>query len=167
MTVNKLLKISRYVACLALAAWPPVTPTASARLKSFESSIGLNRMVFRLGKFVQDVNTLRVGRSPSSRRPSYSTPSEQFVWLAKAGFLPAHLLSCLHLRPPRSSRGEDLLPVVAEEQGRGSRSLPRRPAAAATCRSILRERLRWGWTGAVTISPPACSSALPVAAASC
>ncbi|XP_071678468.1 peroxisomal membrane protein 11-3-like [Lolium perenne] len=90
------------------------------------AAVGLNRKAFRLGKFVQDVNTLRVGRSPLLPPPlvlhAYGGEGvyyflEQFVWLAKADLLPAHLLPRLHLRPPRSSRGEELLPVVAEEQG--------------------------------------------------
>ncbi|KAM0899155.1 hypothetical protein ACQ4PT_021458 [Festuca glaucescens] len=103
--VDKLLKISRYAARLALAAGPPLPPPASARLKSFESSVGLSRKAFRLGKFVQDVNALRAARPGGSPLPlppplvllAYGGEGvyyflEQFVWLAKAGLLPAHLL---------------------------------------------------------------------------
>jgi hypothetical protein len=97
--VDKLLKISRYAARLALAA-APLPPPASARLKSFESSLGLSRKAFRLGKFVQDVNALRA--HPDPLPPPFVLLAyggegvyyflEQFVWLAKAGLLPAHLL---------------------------------------------------------------------------
>lgn len=98
--VDKLLKISRYAARLALAGGP-LPHAASARLKSFESSVGLSRKAFRLGKFVQDVNALRA--HPNLLPPpvvlllAYGGEGvyyflEQFVWLAKAGLLPAHLL---------------------------------------------------------------------------
>lgn len=96
--VDKLLKISRYAARLALAT-APLPPAASARLKSFESSVGLSRKAFRLGKFVQDLNALRA--DPHLPPPlvllAYGGEGvyyflEQFVWLAKAGLLPAHLL---------------------------------------------------------------------------
>ncbi|CAM0872839.1 unnamed protein product [Alopecurus aequalis] len=97
--VDKLLKISRYAARLALAAGP-LPPAASARLKSFESSLGLSRKAFRLGKFVQDVNALRAHPDlipPPLVLLAYGGEGvyyflEQFVWLAKAGLLPAHLL---------------------------------------------------------------------------
>uniref|UniRef100_A0ACD5YMF9 Uncharacterized protein n=1 Tax=Avena sativa TaxID=4498 RepID=A0ACD5YMF9_AVESA len=101
--VDKLLKISRYAARLALAAGT-LPPPASARLKSFESSLGLSRKAFRLGKFVQDVNALRAARPggllllpPPIVLLAYGGEGvyyfiEQFVWLAKAGLLPAHLL---------------------------------------------------------------------------
>jgi hypothetical protein len=97
--VDKLLKISRYAARLALAA-APLPPPASARLKSFESSLGLSRKAFRLGKFVQDVNALRAHPDPLPPLIvllAYGGEGvyyflEQFVWLAKAGLLPAHLL---------------------------------------------------------------------------
>ncbi|KAH7567303.1 hypothetical protein ACOSP7_010881 [Xanthoceras sorbifolium] len=68
---DKLLKISRYATKIILAALPlqssvlPETPTLTARLKSFESSVGLSRKAFRLGKFVQDVNALRDSRFDS------------------------------------------------------------------------------------------------------
>ncbi|XP_051181632.1 peroxisomal membrane protein 11-3 [Lolium perenne] len=96
--VDKLLKISRYAARLALAAGPPLPPAASARLKSFESSVGLSRKAFRLGKFVQDVNAFRAAAAaPPLVLLAYGGEGvyyflEQFVWLAKAGLLPAHLL---------------------------------------------------------------------------
>ncbi|KAJ6328231.1 hypothetical protein OIU77_010008 [Salix suchowensis] len=58
--VDKLLKISRYAAKIILASSVlPETLTVTKRLKSFESSVGLSRKAFRLGKFVQDANALR------------------------------------------------------------------------------------------------------------
>ncbi|XP_066347897.1 peroxisomal membrane protein 11-3-like [Miscanthus floridulus] len=97
--VDKLLKISRYAARLALAAGPPLPPGASARLKSFESSVGLSRKAFRLGKFVQSLNALRAHPHPPPALALLAYGGEgvyyfveQFVWLAKAGLLPAHLL---------------------------------------------------------------------------
>ncbi|XP_047084231.1 peroxisomal membrane protein 11-3-like [Lolium rigidum] len=114
--VDKLLKISRYAARLALAAGPPLPPAASARLKAFESSVGLSRKAFRLGKFVQDVNALRAGPLPLPPPLvllAYGGEGvyyflEQFVWLAKAGLLPAHLLP--HLQ--RLSAWAELLGYV-------------------------------------------------------
>ncbi|KAJ6320748.1 hypothetical protein OIU78_016024 [Salix suchowensis] len=51
--VDKLLKISRYAAKIILASSVlPETLTVAKRLKSFESSVGLSRKAFRLGKFV-------------------------------------------------------------------------------------------------------------------
>ncbi|KAL6901940.1 hypothetical protein ACP4OV_004816 [Aristida adscensionis] len=98
--IDKLLKISRYAARLALAAAPPqLPPAASARLKSFESSVGLSRKAFRLGKFVQSLNALRAHPGPPTPLVILAYGGEgvyyfveQFVWLAKAGLLPAHLL---------------------------------------------------------------------------
>ncbi|CAM8915872.1 unnamed protein product [Rhodiola kirilowii] len=58
--VDKLLKISRYATKIILASSAiPETLPIHKRLKSFESSVGLSRKAFRLGKFVQDVNALR------------------------------------------------------------------------------------------------------------
>ncbi|RCV45188.1 hypothetical protein SEVIR_9G437100v4 [Setaria viridis] len=102
--VDKLLKISRYSARLALSAGPPLPPSASARLKSFESSVGLSRKAFRLGKFVQSLNALRAHPHPPPALAVLACGGEgvyyfveQFVWLAKAGLLPAHLLPRLQL----------------------------------------------------------------------
>ncbi|GLT45870.1 hypothetical protein SLA2020_196700 [Shorea laevis] len=64
--VDKLLKISRYATKIILASSVlPETLLLTQRLKSFESSVGLSRKAFRLGKFVQDINALR--NSPSRR----------------------------------------------------------------------------------------------------
>ncbi|XP_062213461.1 peroxisomal membrane protein 11-3-like [Phragmites australis] len=113
--VDKLLKISRYAARLALAAGPPLPPAASARLKSFESSVGLSRKAFRLAKFVQSLNALRAHPRlpPPLALLAYGGEGvyyfvEQFVWLAKAGLLPAHLLPRLQ----RLSAWADLLGFV-------------------------------------------------------
>ncbi|RVX15257.1 Peroxisomal membrane protein 11A [Vitis vinifera] len=58
--VDKLLKISRYATRIILASsLLPETLTLNRRLKSFESSVGVSRKAFRLGKFVQDLNALR------------------------------------------------------------------------------------------------------------
>ena len=58
--VDKILKISRYATKIILASSVlPETVPMTRRLKSFESSVGLSRKAFRLGKFVQDVNALR------------------------------------------------------------------------------------------------------------
>ncbi|KAF0902213.1 hypothetical protein E2562_014452 [Oryza meyeriana var. granulata] len=97
--VDNLLKFSRYAARLALAVGP--LPSAAAdRLKSFESSVGLSRKAFRLGKFVQFVNALRAYHPhvpPPLVLLAYGGQGvnyflEQFAWLVKAGVLPEHLL---------------------------------------------------------------------------
>lgn len=100
--VDKLLKISRYAAKIALASSAlPETLTLTRRLRSFESSVGLSRKAFRLGKFVQDVNALRASRFDSPEDLALSAIAyggegiyffvEQFVWLAKSGLIdPKH-----------------------------------------------------------------------------
>ncbi|XP_006649948.2 peroxisomal membrane protein 11-2-like [Oryza brachyantha] len=108
--VDNLLKISLYAARLALAVGPPppLPAYAAARLRSFESSVGLSRKALRLGKFVQSVNALRAHRRhggghvpPLLVLLAYGGQGvyfflEQFAWLAKTGLLPAHLLPRLH-----------------------------------------------------------------------
>ncbi|XP_072975004.1 peroxisomal membrane protein 11-3 [Typha angustifolia] len=101
--VDKLLKISRYAAKIALSS-PSLSKTLAPRLKSFESSLGLSRKAFRLGKFVQDLNALRAAgtlpSTPSDRllaAVAYGGEGiyyfvEQFVWLSKSGLLPSDLL---------------------------------------------------------------------------
>lgn len=106
--VDKLLKISRYAAKIALASslLRPDRPLA-ARLKSFESSVGVSRKAFRLGKFVQDVNALR-SIHPASRSSlnlflsavAYGGEGiyyfvEQLVWLGKAGLIDKRHLPAL------------------------------------------------------------------------
>ncbi|CAH9078096.1 unnamed protein product [Cuscuta epithymum] len=92
--VDKLLKISRYATKIILASslLPPGAPLTH-RLKSFESSVGISRKAFRLGKFVQDVNSLRA--SPDHILLSIIAYGgeglyyfvEQFVWLGKSGLI--------------------------------------------------------------------------------
>ncbi|KAL3505274.1 hypothetical protein ACH5RR_035115 [Cinchona calisaya] len=105
--VDKLLKISRYATKVILATSvlsdsQPIT----ARLKSFESSVGLSRKAFRLGKFIQDVNALRFSSFTTSYQDlifsiiAYGGEGlyyfiEQFVWLAKAGLIDKKNLSSL------------------------------------------------------------------------
>ncbi|KAK8959965.1 Peroxisomal membrane protein 11-3 [Platanthera guangdongensis] len=100
--VDKLLKISRYAAKIALASSLP-PKTLASRLKSFESSVGLSRKAFRLGKFIQDVNALRAsaGRPTSAVDLILSAAAyggegvyyflEQLVWLSKSGLLSSSL----------------------------------------------------------------------------
>ncbi|KAK3038143.1 hypothetical protein RJ639_029597 [Escallonia herrerae] len=96
--VDKLLKISRYAAKIVLSSSAlPETLTLTRRLRIFESSVGVSRKAFRLGKFVQDVNALR-STCPSSKQElllsivAYGGEGlyyfvEQFVWLAKTGLI--------------------------------------------------------------------------------
>ncbi|GAB2267350.1 Peroxisomal membrane protein 11A [Dionaea muscipula] len=104
--VDKLLKVSRYATKIILSSSVvPETLPLSRRLKSFESSVGISRKAFRLGKFVQDVNALR--RSTRSDHHDHFPHLllsivayggeglyyfvEQFIWLAKAGLIdPKH-----------------------------------------------------------------------------
>ncbi|KAK9270119.1 hypothetical protein L1049_025693 [Liquidambar formosana] len=96
--VDKLLKISRYASKIILASSIlPETLTLTRRLKSFESSVGVSRKAFRLGKFVQDVNALRKSRFDSKEDLILSIIAyggeglyyfvEQFVWFAKSGLI--------------------------------------------------------------------------------
>lgn len=102
--VDKLLKISRYATKIILASsLLPETLPLNRRLKSFESSVGVSRKAFRLGKFVQDVNALRNSCFDSREQLilfviAYGGEGlyyfvEQFVWLAKSG-----LIDAKHLR---------------------------------------------------------------------
>lgn len=90
--VDKLLKISRYAAKIALAAGT-LPPELAPRVKSFESSVGLSRKAFRLGKFVQDVNALRSSTGdPFLAVIAYGGDGiyyfiEQLVWLSKTGLI--------------------------------------------------------------------------------
>ncbi|XP_021284769.1 peroxisomal membrane protein 11A [Herrania umbratica] len=98
--VDKLLKISRYATKIILASSVlPETVPLTRRLKSFESSVGLSRKAFRLGKFVQDVNALRNSHLDSKQEIFLSIIAyggeglyyfvEQFIWLAKSGLIDA------------------------------------------------------------------------------
>ncbi|XP_074275378.1 peroxisomal membrane protein 11A [Silene latifolia] len=102
--VDKLLKISRYTSKLLLStSLIPSSHPVNHRLRSFESSVGLSRKAFRLGKFIQDVNALR-------RVPEFQDSKskfilnllcyggegvyyfiEQIVWISKSGLIdPKH-----------------------------------------------------------------------------
>ncbi|ONK63281.1 uncharacterized protein A4U43_C07F13350 [Asparagus officinalis] len=94
--VDKLLKISRYTAKLLLSS-SSLPKTLTPNLKSFDSSVGLSRKAFRLGKFVQDLNSLRLS-NPSSPSDlalvllAYGGEGvyyfiEQLVWLSKTGLI--------------------------------------------------------------------------------
>ncbi|KAG0500053.1 hypothetical protein HPP92_000125 [Vanilla planifolia] len=96
--IDKLLKISRYAARIALAsALPP--ETLATRLKAFESSVGLSRKAFRLGKFVQDINAFRAAAAGSTSTVDLLLSAaayggdgvyyflEQLVWLSKTGLI--------------------------------------------------------------------------------
>ncbi|KAL5715170.1 Peroxisomal membrane protein 11A [Ranunculus cassubicifolius] len=98
--VDKLLKISRYASKIILASsLLPETLPISRRLKSFESSVGVSRKAFRLGKFVQDINALRIASFDSTPEIILTLLAyggeglyyfvEQFVWLAKSGLIDA------------------------------------------------------------------------------
>ncbi|KAF5740751.1 Peroxin 11A isoform 1 [Tripterygium wilfordii] len=96
--VDKLLKISRYATKIILAssALPENLPL-TRRLKSFESSVGVSRKAFRLGKFVQDINALRSSSFDSKQDIILSVIAyggeglyffvEQFIWLVKSGLI--------------------------------------------------------------------------------
>ncbi|KAI6688892.1 hypothetical protein NL676_025720 [Syzygium grande] len=97
--VDKALKISRYAAKIALSSslLPEAALPLRRRLRSFESSVGLSRKAFRLGKFVQDVNALRASPLGSGHDLFLALVAyggeglyyfvEQFVWLAKSGLI--------------------------------------------------------------------------------
>lgn len=95
--VDKLLKISRYAAKLAVASSLTAGhPELHRRLKGFDSSVGVSRKAFRLGKFVQDLNALKRTRLDSGKGAlaliAYGGEGvyyfvEQFVWLSKAGLI--------------------------------------------------------------------------------
>lgn len=106
--VDKLLKLSRYAAKIVLSTSLP-SESLSPRLRAFESSVGLSRKAFRLGKFVHDVNALRAAAgSPTSADRLLAAAAaayggeglyfflEQFVWLSKAGLLPSEYSRRLH-----------------------------------------------------------------------
>ncbi|XP_022852448.1 peroxisomal membrane protein 11A [Olea europaea var. sylvestris] len=107
--VDKLLKISRYATKIILASSviPDTKNPLINRLKSFESSVGISRKAFRLGKFVQDVNALRTANFSSGYDLdfflfliAYGGEGlyyfiEQFVWLGKTGLIDKRYLNRL------------------------------------------------------------------------
>lgn len=105
--VDKLLKISRYATKIVIASSAIDQEPLITRLKSFESSVGVSRKAFRLGKFVQDLNALRATHFTSHSHLnlflSVITNAgeglyyfvEQFVWLGKAGLIDKRHLPAL------------------------------------------------------------------------
>ncbi|KAJ4962774.1 hypothetical protein NE237_022713 [Protea cynaroides] len=104
--VDKLLKICRYASKIILVSSViPESLPLNRRLKSFESSVGVSRKAFRLGKFVQDLNALRNASFNSNQELFLSVIAyggeglyyfiEQFVWLAKAGLIDSRHSSSL------------------------------------------------------------------------
>ncbi|KAL2455611.1 Peroxisomal membrane protein 11A [Abeliophyllum distichum] len=107
--VDKLLKISRYATKIILASSviPDTQKPLIDRLRSFDSSVGISRKAFRLGKFVQDVNALRTTNFSSGYDLelvlcliAYGGEGlyyfiEQFVWLGKAGLIDKKYLNKL------------------------------------------------------------------------
>lgn len=95
--VDKLLKISRYTAKLLLSSPLPLPQTLAPNLRSFDSSVGLSRKAFRLGKFVQDLNSLRFANPSSPSTLALTLLAycgegiyyfvEQLVWLSKTGLI--------------------------------------------------------------------------------
>ncbi|RZC55113.1 hypothetical protein C5167_013964 [Papaver somniferum] len=104
--IDKLLKISRYASKFILASSVlPETLILNQRLKSFESSVGVSRKAFRLGKFVQDLNSLRNSNLDSNEEKVLSIIAyggeglyffvEQFIWLTKSGLIDSKYASRL------------------------------------------------------------------------
>ncbi|KAI4332666.1 hypothetical protein L6164_017556 [Bauhinia variegata] len=96
--VDKILKISRYATKIIVASsLLQRNPTLNQSLKSFESSVGVSRKAFRLGKFFQNVNALRSTHVGSKHELFLSVIAyggegiyyfvEQFIWLAKSGLI--------------------------------------------------------------------------------
>ncbi|GJR85174.1 peroxisomal membrane protein 11A [Tanacetum coccineum] len=98
--VDKLLKITRYATKIILSS-NTITiskhPLIHTRLKTFETNVGISRKAFRIGKFIQNVNSLR-SLNPETKQDlimaliAYSCEGvyyfvEQFVWLVKSGLL--------------------------------------------------------------------------------
>ncbi|KAK9804366.1 hypothetical protein WJX72_009381 [[Myrmecia] bisecta] len=94
--IDKVLKIIRYLTKLILAL--ELTPEAdlAKRLSSFESSIGVSRKAYRLGKWLANLNAIR--KTPITTR--YGALEllnnggegvyyfvEQLTWLVKAGLI--------------------------------------------------------------------------------
>ncbi|ERN15882.1 hypothetical protein AMTRI_Chr07g76560 [Amborella trichopoda] len=98
--VDKLLKISRYASKIVISsAILPENSPLNQRLKSFESSVGVSRKAFRLGKFIQDLNALKKvafdSRAGKLGIVAYGGEGiyyfvEQFLWLSKAGLISGH-----------------------------------------------------------------------------
>ncbi|XP_068653741.1 peroxisomal membrane protein 11A [Aristolochia californica] len=96
--VDKLLKISRYASkIILLSSLLSENQDLHCRVKSFESSVGVSRKAFRLGKFIQDLNALRSSATDTTEGRILALVAyggegvyyfvEQFVWLAKTGLI--------------------------------------------------------------------------------
>ncbi|KAJ0680852.1 putative peroxisomal biogenesis factor 11 [Helianthus annuus] len=91
--VDKLLKITRYTTKIILST----TPHHHHRLKTFESNIGLSRKAFRIGKFIQDINSFRSANLNSVHSINLAILAyggeglyyfvEQLVWVIKSGLV--------------------------------------------------------------------------------
>lgn len=95
--VDKVLKIARYSAKIILAS-SVVSKDAllAKRLKDFDTSVGVSRKAFRLGKFIQDYNALKKVSLDSKEGileiVAYGGDGiyyfvEQFTWLIKTGLI--------------------------------------------------------------------------------
>ncbi|MEW5306087.1 MAG: hypothetical protein WDW38_010024 [Sanguina aurantia] len=92
--IDKTLKIIRYTSRI-IAAVTPATSDLHKRCTSLDSSVGVSRKAFRLGKFLQDINNIR--KCPATDPNMFFLELvanggegiyyflEQFAWLMKAG----------------------------------------------------------------------------------
>ncbi|KAF6260492.1 peroxisomal biogenesis factor 11 [Scenedesmus sp. NREL 46B-D3] len=97
--IDKTLKIVRYTSRLIAAVSPPESGTRK-RFDALQSSVGTSRKAYRLGKFLQDVNSLRRMQLHGNSLALLEVMAyageggyyflDQFLWLMKAGFLPKH-----------------------------------------------------------------------------
>ncbi|KAK9827541.1 hypothetical protein WJX74_009437 [Apatococcus lobatus] len=95
--IDKVLKITRYVSKLLLAtSYKDSKSETAVRLKDFESSIGVSRKAYRLGKFLADINSLRKSNAAphlywleiiANGGEGCYYFLEQLTWLIKAGML--------------------------------------------------------------------------------
>ncbi|PNW76289.1 hypothetical protein CHLRE_12g540500v5 [Chlamydomonas reinhardtii] len=93
--IDKTLKLLRYTARLVVSLQPK-DQELTKRLAAFEKSVGVSRKAFRLGKFLQDVNSLRHSQTKDAQfvleLVAYGGEGiyyflEQFTWLVKTGAL--------------------------------------------------------------------------------
>jgi len=95
--VDKVLKIARYSAKIILSS-SVVSKDAllAKRLKNFDTSLGVSRKAFRLGKFIQDYNAIKkvslYSKEGILEIVAYGGDGiyyfvEQFTWLIKAGLI--------------------------------------------------------------------------------
>mmetsp|Transcript_4933 Transcript_4933/g.10613 ORF Transcript_4933/g.10613 Transcript_4933/m.10613 type:complete len:241 (+) Transcript_4933:225-947(+) len=93
--IDKTLKVIRYSSRL-LAAVTPKDQELHQRFAALDSSVGVSRKAFRLGKFLQDYNNWRKSRATGGtyllEAVAYGGEGiyyfiEQIVWLMKAGAL--------------------------------------------------------------------------------